>query len=182
LEGFQIEQVIKDKMKTQMVRVLAAGFFSLTIVFSVFGEDKANASGENDDIKEILKTLRSDVNATKIATLNRVLKLTAAEAEKFWPIYRAYEVELTALSENKVKVLRDFFEAQSKGKLDNITAADLSARWLAGVDARVALWKKYHTQISQALSPIRGAQFLQVENQMALFIDISIASEMPEIK
>lgn len=31
------------------------------------------------------------------------------------------------------------------------------------------------------MSPIRAAQFLQVENQMATFVDLSIASEMPGI-
>ncbi len=37
----------------------------------------------------------------------------------------------------------------------------------------------YHQQISDAVSPLRAGQFLQVENQMAIFVDLSIASEMP---
>ena len=41
------------------------------------------------------------------------------------------------------------------------------------------LWKKYHQQVSDAVSPIRAAEFLQVENQMAIFIDLNLASEMP---
>jgi hypothetical protein len=47
--------------------------------------------------------------------------------------------------------------------------------------ARLDLWKKYYRKISKAVSPIRAAQFLQVENQMALFVDMSIASKMPTI-
>ena len=46
---------------------------------------------------------------------------------------------------------------------------------------RLDLWRKYHKRISRALSPLRGGQFLQVENQMALFIDLNIAEEMPPI-
>jgi len=34
-----------------------------------------------------------------------------------------------------------------------------------------------YQQIREAVSPVRAAQFLQVENQMALFGDINIASE-----
>ena len=34
-----------------------------------------------------------------------------------------------------------------------------------------------YQQIREAVSPVRVAQFLQVENQMALFVDINIASE-----
>jgi hypothetical protein len=47
------------------------------------------------------------------------------------------------------------------------------------VQDRLSLWKKYQKKISKAVSPMRAAQFLQVEHQMALFIDLSIASEMP---
>jgi hypothetical protein len=169
-------------MKNRLVYLIGAVSFCVAMFMPALGGDKAKALSDNDDINEVLKTFRSDVNATKIATLNRVMKLTAAEAEKFWPLYRAYEDELTTLSERKVKVLRDFAEANNSGKLSNDAAADISERWLTGVDGRVALWKKYYTQISQAVSPVRGAQFLQVENQMALFIDLAIASETPSIR
>lgn len=37
----------------------------------------------------------------------------------------------------------------------------------------------YHKQISDAVSPVRAAQFLQIENQVAIFVDLNIASEMP---
>ena len=43
------------------------------------------------------------------------------------------------------------------------------------------LLERYHKQISNAVSPIRAAQFLQVENQMALLIDLNIAAEMPAV-
>ena len=43
----------------------------------------------------------------------------------------------------------------------------------------ISVFKKYHRKISKAVSTIRAAQFLQVENQMARFVDMSIASEMP---
>jgi hypothetical protein len=168
-------------MKNLLVYLIGVVSICAGMVIPASGGDKAKAVSDNDDINEVLKTFRSDVNATKIATLNQVMKLTAAEAEKFWPLYRAYEDEMSTLSERKIKVLRDFSTANSAGKLDNRTAEDIATRWLSGVDERVALWKKYYIQISQALSPIRGAQFLQVENQMALFIDLSIASEMPAI-
>ena len=34
----------------------------------------------------------------------------------------------------------------------------------------------------QAVSPMRAAQFLQVENPMALFVDICVASEIPRVE
>ncbi|HEU0039227.1 MAG TPA: hypothetical protein VFR76_08130, partial [Verrucomicrobiae bacterium] len=56
---------------------------------------------------------------------------------------------------------------------------EMAEKWLANVQERLDLWKKYHQQISDAISPVRAAQFLQVENQMAIFVDLNIASEMP---
>jgi hypothetical protein len=65
--------------------------------------------------------------------------------------------------------------------LNDANSKDLADRWLQNSRDRLDLWKKYHERISEALSPIRAGQFLQVENQMALFVDINIASEMPVV-
>ncbi len=141
-------------------------------------EPKANAP---DDARAYLEMLRSDFNATKIRTINQVMKLTAPEAEAFWPIYRAYEKELASVGDQKLSLIREFFAHYKDGTLDNQNARKLAERWLKNNQTRLDLWKKYHRKISKAVSPIRAAQFLQVENQTALFVDMSIASEMPAI-
>ena len=134
-----------------------------------------------DNTRAYLEILRSDFNADKVAVYNRALQLTEPEAKKFWPIYRDYERELMALSDQRLDLIRDFFTRQDAGKLTDKASKDIANRWLKGVQARLDLWKKYHKKISEAVSPTRGAQFLQLENQIALFIDIAIASEMPAI-
>ena len=134
-----------------------------------------------DNTRAYLEILRSDFNADKVAVYNRALQLTEPEAKKFWPIYRDYERELMALSDQRLDLIRDFFTRQDAGKLTDEASKDIANRWLKGVQARLDLWKKYHKKISVAVSPTRGAQFLQLENQIALFIDIAIASEMPAI-
>ncbi len=130
-----------------------------------------------DDTRQILDTLRSDANSTKISNLNRVLGLSPNEGAKFWPVYREYERELGTLSTQKLAFLRDFVEQQSSRTRE--TAADLSKKWFSAVEERLALWKKYHEKISRAVSPVRAAQFLQVEHQISLFMDLNVASEMP---
>lgn len=57
----------------------------------------------------------------------------------------------------------------------------IAETWLKSVQERLNLWKQYHARISKTLSPTRGTQFLQPDHQMALFVDIAIASEMPVI-
>ena len=85
------------------------------------------------------------------------------------------------MGDRKLALIREFATLHFGGKLDNKQAADLAARWLKNTQERLDLWKKYHKQISKAVSPIRAAQFLQVEHQMALFIDLNIAAEMPAV-
>ena len=134
-----------------------------------------------DNVRAAIEVLRSDMNTSKIATLNQVMKLTGPEAENFWPIYRRYEKDLAAVGDRKLELIREFVGLHLNGKLDDAKAKDLAERSLKNAQERLDLWKKYNKEISKALSPIRGAQFLQIENQMALFVDLTIASEMPAV-
>jgi hypothetical protein len=132
-----------------------------------------------DEIRGYFELFRSDVSATKVRVINEVMKLTGPEAEKFWPVYREYEKELAAVAERKLALIREFAPLHFGGTLDDEQASRLADLWLKNTQERLDLWKKYHKQISKAVSPIRAAQFLQVEHQMALFIDLNIAAEMP---
>jgi hypothetical protein len=134
-----------------------------------------------DDARAYFDVLRSDFNGAKIRALNQVMKLTAPEAEKFWPVYRRYEQELSAVGERKLALIVTFMRHHQAGTLADQNSREMAAQWLQNIQDRLNLWKKYHQQISDAVSPVRAAQFLQVENQMAIFVDLSIASEMPVI-
>lgn len=140
-----------------------------------------SVSSQPGNLKRVLDMFRSDLNASKIRTLNKVMKLTAPEADKFWPIYRKYETDLAAVDDRRVALIRQFVIANAGGSLTDSTATEMADKWLTITQDRLDLWKKYNKEISAALSPIRGAQFLQVEHQISLLVDINIASEMPLI-
>lgn len=136
---------------------------------------------QTDDARAYFEVLRSDFNAAKIRTINQAMKLTGPEAEAFWPIYRKYEGELAAVGDEKLSLIREFFTHYKNGTLNDRNAKVMADKWLQNIQARLDLWKKYHQKISTAVSPMRAVQFLQVENQVALFVDTEIASEMPQI-
>lgn len=163
-------------MKLIHIALLFAAFCS----YSPGAEEAPPAP--KDDTRAYFETLRSRFNADKVATITEVLKLTDAEGKKFWPLYRAYEQELTAVGDDKLELIREFFDDYKRGSLTDERAKVLAERWLKNLQQRTDLWKKYHKKISKAVSATRGAQFLQVENQMALFVDIAIASEMPVVQ
>jgi RNase H-fold protein (predicted Holliday junction resolvase) len=165
-------------MKSILYSLLIAGTL---VVGSPTGFAQAAAAAEPDDLRAVLETLRSDVNAFKVRTLNQALQMTGPEAEKFWPIYRQYEQDLAVVANQKVALLREFGERRAGGTLDHAAANAMAQKWLKNLQARLDLWKKYQKKIAKAVSPARAAEFLQVEHQMALFMDLNIAAEMPAL-
>ena len=168
-------------MKT-LGSVVCAGLMAVAILgSSQTARAQSGTTNVTDDARAYLELLRSDFNTTKIRTINQVMQLTKSEADVFWPIYRQYENDSAALGDKKLALIREFFKNYKAGTLDNRLAKNLSEDWLNLNQARLDLWKKYSRKIGKALSQIRAAQFLQIENQTALFVDMSIASEMPTI-
>jgi len=159
--------------------ILLAGFTTLTINLSSHAQ--GSAASVPDDLRAALEMTRSDVNGFKIFTLNQTMGLTAAEAEAFWPIYRQYEKDLAAVGDRKLELIREFAALRADGSMNQQIWDSLARRWLKNVEDRLDLWKRYQKKIGKAVSPMRAAQFLQVEHQMALFIDLNIASEMPVV-
>lgn len=139
----------------------------------------APAAKVDDNIYNYLQLLRSDFNSAKVEVINRILKLSAEDAKKFWPIYREYEGELGTQAIRRAEFIAEFVQTHKNGTFDNARAKDMAKRWFKAQRARLNLVEKYHGKIEKALSPIQAGQFLQIENQLAIFIDITIASEMP---
>jgi len=141
----------------------------------------AAAAAVSDNIYNYLQLLRSDMNSLKVDLVNSIMKLSAEDAKKFWPIYRDYENELGKLAVNRAEMIAEFVQTHQDGSFDNVKARDMARRWFKSQRARLDLLEKYHGKIEKALSAVQAGQFLQIENQLGLFIDLTIASEMPTV-
>ena len=141
----------------------------------------ARAAEVNDNIYNYLQLMRSDMNSLKVELVNSIMKLSAEDAKKFWPIYRDYENELGKMAINRAELISDFVQSHRDGTFDDAKAKDIAKRWFKSQRARLDLLEKYHSKIEKALTSIQAGQFLQIENQLGLFIDVTIASEMPVV-
>ena len=135
----------------------------------------------NDNIYNYLQLLRSDMNSLKVELVNSIMKLSAEEAKQFWPIYRDYENELGKQAIDRAELVAGFVRSHEDGSFDDVKARDMAKRWFKSQRARLDLLEKYHAKIEKSLTPIQAGQFLQIENQLGLFIDVTIASEMPMV-
>jgi hypothetical protein len=156
---------------------------AVVVVATLLGPAAPAARGAdvNDNIYNYLQLLRSDMNSLKVELVNSIMKLSAEDAQKFWPIYRDYENELGKMAINRAELVADFVQSHQNGTFDNAKAKDIAKRWFKSQRARLDLLEKYHGKIEKALTSVQAGQFLQIENQLALFVDVTIASEMPTV-
>jgi len=158
---------------TKLIVTITASMLLLVVVPTI------PAAEVDDNVLNYLELLRSDSNSQKVKIVTNIMKLSEEDAKKFWPIYREYENELGKLAISRVELMTEFVQSHQNGTFDDSTATDVATRWFKGQRARLNLLEKYHGRIQRHLSPIQAGQFLQIENQIALFIDVTIASEMP---
>ena len=124
--------------------------------------------------------LRSDLQGKKTQIIEQTLALSDDQAKNFWPLQRSYENDLSKLSDQQFKVIRDY--ASNWNNLSDATANDLGKRLLGYHKKRVDLQTKYFDRISKEMSPMMAAKFFQVELQIEEMIDVEIASSLPLIQ
>ena len=132
------------------------------------------------NLRAYVELLRSDVRSQKVAIFTEMMEFTEAEDAAFWPIYRQYDVELSAINDDRVKLIADYsknYAALTNDSADRIArgALDLEGR-------RHALKLKYYDRVKAALSAKQAARFLQIENQLLMLIDLQIAAALPVIE
>ena len=166
------------KLLSPMKSIKLAALLALAAVLTL-PSVAAPVAEVDDNIYNYLQLLRSDFNSAKVELVNGIMKLSAEDAKKFWPIYREYENELGKQAIHRAEFIAEFVQAHRDGTFDNARARDMAKRWFKVQRARLDLLEKYHKKIQKGLSAVQAGQFLQIENQICIFIDTTIAAEMP---
>jgi hypothetical protein len=138
----------------------------------------ATASADKTlNLAAYVELLRSDVRTEKIAILTEVMGFTEAEDAAFWPIYRAYDAEMTRLGDERIALIKDY--AASYAALTDDKAASLAQAAVALESRRSAAKAACYEKVKAALNPRIALRFLQVEHQLQLLIDLQVAALLP---
>jgi hypothetical protein len=151
-----------------------------TTVLSAQQPAVSPAETKDTNLRAYIELLRADVRAQKVAFITELMAFTDAEDKAFWPIYRAYDVELSAINDERVAGIEEY--ASNYEKVTDALADKLATKALELEGRRTALKQKYYARLKAALSARRAAQFIQVENQLLLIIDLQIAASLPIVK
>jgi len=130
--------------------------------------------------EQFIELLRSDLQADKVAILTVSMDLNEEQSNVFWPIYRAYQLELNKLGDRRLELLRRY--AKVYDALTDEDAKTLVKTMFKLEEDQTKLKKKVYGQVAKALSPAIGARFIQAEQQMQLLVQLGIAAELPLVQ
>ena len=124
--------------------------------------------------------MRKDIRSQKRQLVAQNLKLTDAEATKFWPIYDRYTAELVKINDKKYATIQEY--ADGFGTLSDEQATKLMRQWMDVDIAAAQLRAKYLPIVSQAIGGRKAATFAQLDGRISLMIELQLASRVPLVQ
>ena len=145
------------------------------------GQASTASSKDNQaSIDQSVALLRQDLQSNKKQAIAANLKLTDAEATKFWPIYDQYSAELSKLGDQRYALIKEY--AKGFGTLTDDQALSLIKRSLS-LDEQVAqLRSKYVPIINKVLPGTKTATFFQMDRYINSLIDVQLAGAIPMVQ
>jgi hypothetical protein len=137
------------------------------------------AQERNVNFDPLLEQVRADLKADKVAIVTEALKLTPAEADKFWPVYRKYQAEVEALNDDRIKLVLEYAD-----KFDTMTdaqAKNLADKYFGWEMRRMELRKAYFDKFSKATSAMTATKFVQVDHRIDMLVDLQVAAGVPAL-
>jgi hypothetical protein len=168
------------KVKNHLIVVVLAG---VGMVLGVTANAQTASSQANDPhvIKDQdLELFRKDIRSQKKQLVAANLKLTDAEATKFWPVYDRYTADLIKINDKKYGLIQEY--ADHWGTMTDEQASSFVRQWL-DVDIAIAqLRQKYVPEVAQVLNGRKTATFFQLDRRISMMIDLQLSSNVPIVQ
>lgn len=113
----------------------------------------------------------------KVALLKEYMELSPKQDSAFWPIFNKYENERQVLGAQRIALIDEYMK-----KISNIDEAGATGLVDRACNMEIdfkKLQKKYFTEMSKKIGPVKAAQFYQIENYLNNIINLSIQENIP---
>ena len=174
----------KMNMKKRLAGVLAAGACVVCMTVASAQTTPASPAAADKDQHRIsdqdLTLLRKDLRSKKKQLIAQNLKLTDAEATKFWPVYDQYVAELAKINDKKYATIQEY--ADKFGTLSDDQAMSLIKNWLDVDVAATQLRAKYLPIVAKAVGGKKAATFAQLDRRIASMVDLQLGSQIPLVQ
>lgn len=129
-----------------------------------------------------MEILRQKLQADKKLVVATAMQLTEAEAKGFWPVYDAFQADLGKINTQLGQVIKAYAAAYRADTLTNEKAQELIGDVLKIEQAEVDLKKAYVPKLGAAVSQVKVARYLQIENKIRALLKYELAGEIPLAK
>ena len=143
---------------------------------SLVSQESSSRTISNQD----LDLLRQDLRAKRKQLVAANLRLTEAEAAKFWPVYDQYIKELVTINDKKFGLIQKY--AQNYGQMTDFESLLFIRNWLDSDIATTQLRQKYVPIVSKVLDGKKTATFFQLDRRIAMMLELQVSSQMPLVQ
>jgi hypothetical protein len=138
------------------------------------------AASDPASFDEDIKLLRRDLRSMKKQIIAANMRLTDEESQRFWPVYDRYTAELTALTDRKFALLKDY--ALNYDAITNERAETYVKERAAVEQSIMQLRLTYFPEFRKALSGRATARFFQMDWRLGLVAELQLASQTPLVE
>jgi Spy/CpxP family protein refolding chaperone len=132
-----------------------------------------------------MQALRDAVRSDKKALVASTLKLTDAEAKRFWPVYDAYQRDVDLANRRRNVTLVALIGLDKPAS--DLYARNLANELIAADEAEIKSRRSLHNRLmrgvpTRILSPNKAARYLQLETKIRAVQAYDIAANIPLIR
>ncbi|WP_298141428.1 sensor of ECF-type sigma factor [Flavobacterium sp.] len=114
-------------------------------------------------LRERFQQKKEQVKSLKVAYITDELKLTSSEAEKFWPLYNAFEEKQMTLRKDKLKNYLD--RAENADDLSEKEATTLISQMESAEEELHQLRKKFVASLKGVLPSVKILKLKKAEDE-----------------
>lgn len=124
--------------------------------------------------------VRQVANTKRTALVAENMEFSAAEAEVFWPLYRAYRAEVNKVGDESFALIKDF--AKNYSNMSDEKATEISTQKLKLDEQRLKIKKSFAKKFRKVIAPAKVFRVQQIENRIDAVQTLKLASEIPLMK
>jgi hypothetical protein len=147
----------------------------------------AQSAWAEDKIADVtdMQALRAAVRADKKAFVASTLKLTPAEAKRFWPVYDNYQRILDSVNQRRVVAVEALVALDKP--ITDLYARNLANELVATDEVEIKARRTLHNRLmrgvpTRILPPKKAARYLQLESKIRAVQAYDIAANIPLVK
>ncbi len=158
---------------------LVMGASLMSIQSAAFAQKSETPAAAPTASEQDIQLLRSDIRSSKKQLVAENMKLTPAEAEKFWPVYDAYTQETTKQGDARYALVKEY--ANSYVNMTD-AEADTLVKKMAALDVQTAtVRQEWIPKFRKVLTGKQTALFFQLDRRINLILDLQFAANIPII-